>query len=89
MKLSDMETEPQAHPIILAPSLSKLSYYLLMREYSWISGKNCFNFNETNVWNWKLLWVQLNQMETFQGFFFTKFIFIIVRGDLWNWDSVL
>lgn len=71
MKLSDMETEPPAHPVILAPSHSKLSYYLLMRECGWISGKDWFNFNETNAWNWKLLWRQLKQRETFPRIFFT------------------
>ena len=42
MKLSDTETEPQAHPVILAPPHSKWSYYLLMRE----CGKGGFNLNE-------------------------------------------
>ena len=42
MKLSDTETEPQAHPVILAPPHSKWSYYLLTRE----CGKGGFNLNE-------------------------------------------
>ena len=42
MKLSDSETEPQAHPVILAPPHSKWSYYLLMRE----CGTGGFNLNE-------------------------------------------
>ena len=37
-----LETEPQAHPVILAPPPSKWPYYLLMRE----CGKGGFNLNE-------------------------------------------
>jgi hypothetical protein len=60
MKLSDMETEQQARPVLSAPPHSKWSYYLWQNLW-----EGWFNFNETNAWNWTQLCLQLNQMETF------------------------
>ena len=85
MKLSDMETEPQARPVILAPPHSKWSYYLLMRKCGSISGKDGFNLNEPNAWNWKLLWMQLNLMETFPWIFLYKVHF---HCSVWSFTKL-